>query len=54
MKKITLILLFGCLISNIYTRDSCEDLGKDAKGNSIKTEKQKFTLLNVLKLILII
>ena len=41
MKKITLILLFGCLISNIYTRDSCEYLGKDAEGNSIKIEKKE-------------
>ena len=41
MKRITLILLFGCLISNIYTRDSCYDLGDDAEGNEIHPEKKE-------------
>ena len=41
MKRITLILLFGCLISNIYTRDSCEDLGKDTEGKDIDPEKKE-------------
>lgn len=41
MKKITLILLFGCLISNIYTRDSCHDLGEDAEENEIKPQKKE-------------
>ena len=41
MKKITLILLFGCLISNIYTRDSCYNLGEDTEGNEIDPEKKE-------------
>ena len=41
MKKITLILLFGCLISNIYTRDSCYDLGEDEEGKDIEHKKKK-------------
>ena len=41
MKKITLILLFGCLISNIYTRDSCYYLGEDTEGKDIDPEKKE-------------
>ena len=41
MKKITLILLFGCLISNIYTRDSCYDFGEDEEGKDIDPEKKE-------------
>ena len=41
MKRITLILLFGCLISNIYTRDSCEYLGEDTEGKDIDPEKKE-------------
>ena len=41
MKKITLILLFGCLISNIYTRDSCEELGLDEEEEYIVPEKKE-------------
>jgi hypothetical protein len=41
MKRITLILLFGCLISNIYTRDSCYYLGEDTEGKDIDPEKKE-------------
>ena len=41
MKRITLILLFGCLISNIYTRDSCYDFGEDEEGKDIDPEKKE-------------
>ena len=41
MKKITLILLFGCLISNTYTRDSCEELGLDEEEEYIVPQKKE-------------